>query len=1112
MKKKTANGRGPDPAAPLPRARGIAKPAEYVGSFAVEDLDLQGQAGRLEEQLRALKDCPRKRSVVLRFSLQGLKVYGADGEETCFAAMHLQIGSGQVLLTPWGCRVPASPPLSPQTLLMAHALRRILYSTWRHAERQFAFVARNPYSPPSALFCHLFVGPLGEVQVLHLLLCRSFQLGYLLAHPEEQAGEGELPGAGVLREPLNPEEVSRNVNALVSFRRLPAPIGLGSLGAGERRLEAEGRAGGWRPGNPYCSPVLVRKKAIRSKVLRSGAYRDCGAESQPHQPPREAAASGWESKGVRSLALLPENESVLAESVWAFAGIARDGGIALLRRDVPGAFLLRPEPGLAKRWCLWVRAPCGVVPYCVFRTPQGRFCVEGVTEGYNGTIFAYGQTGSGKSFTMQGVVDPSTEKGIIPRAFEHIFESIQCAENTKFLVRASYLEIYNEDVRDLLGADTKQKLELKEHPEKGVYVKGLSLHTVHSVVQCERIMETGWRNRAVGYTLMNKDSSRSHSIFTIHMEICTVDEGGQDHLRAAKLNLVDLAGSERQSKTGATGERLKEATKINLSLSALGNVISALVDGRCKHIPYRDSKLTRLLQDSLGGNTKTLMVACLSPADNNYDESLSTLRYANRAKNIKNKPCINEDPKDALLREYQEEIKKLKAILAEQMNVNNLSGLLPAETAHLEVKPAPPLKPQPDVEAEKQLIREEYEERLAQLKASYEAEQESRARLEEDISNLRNCYDLKLSALEKNRRKKAVAMRTETAPDETSLPEDSVAAADEEPTSVKDPAAPQTVQGAGGVSRGSTGAEVAVTMEGISVPVDQQQVLARLQMLEQQVVGGEQAKNKDLKEKHKRRKKYADERRMQLVTALQKSDEDGSDWVLLNVYDSIQEEVRVKSKLLEKMQKKLQAAETEIKDLQSEFELEKIDYLSTIRRLERDSMLFQQLLDRVQSLVRRDCNYSNLEKIKRESVWDEEAGCWKIPEPVIQKTHLPAAVPALPQSKSARKSPSAESGEPTQEEDRYKLMLNRSESESIASNYFRSKRASQILNTDPMKNRAQPTAPSGLNTALTSTSATLPPPELPQPRPFRLESLDFTPPASKTTWKRGKGGLGSDAS
>ncbi|XP_075188799.1 kinesin-like protein KIF17, partial [Anomaloglossus baeobatrachus] len=147
--------------------------------------------------------------------------------------------------------------------------------------------------------------------------------------------------------------------------------------------------------------------------------------------------------------------------------------------------------------------------------------VEGVTEGYNGTIFAYGQTGSGKSFSMQGVSDPPAQRGIIPRAFEHVFESIQCAENTKFLVRASYLEIYNEEIRDLLGEDTKQKLELKEHPERGVYVRALSQHTVHSVAECEKVMDTGWRNRSVGYTLMNKDSSRSHSIFTITIEICT---------------------------------------------------------------------------------------------------------------------------------------------------------------------------------------------------------------------------------------------------------------------------------------------------------------------------------------------------------------------------------------------------------------------------------------------------------------------------------------------------------------------------------------------------------------------------------------------------------------
>ncbi|XP_075762692.1 kinesin-like protein KIF17 isoform X4 [Pelodiscus sinensis] len=711
--------------------------------------------------------------------------------------------------------------------------------------------------------------------------------------------------------------------------------------------------------------------------------------------------------------------------------------------------------------------------------------VEGVTEGYNGTIFAYGQTGSGKSFTMQGITDPPPQKGIIPRAFEHIFESVQ----------------------------------LKEHPEKGVYVKGLSLHTVHNVAQCERIMETGWRNRAVGYTLMNKDSSRSHSIFTINMEIYAVDERGEDHLRAAKLNLVDLAGSERQSKTGATGERLKEATKINLSLSALGNVISALVDGRCKHIPYRDSKLTRLLQDSLGGNTKTLMVACLSPADNNYDESLSTLRYANRAKNIKNKPHINEDPKDALLREYQEEIRKLKAILAEQMNTNNVSvGLLPAETTQLELKPALLPDFQPDVEAEKQLIREEYEARLAQLKADYEAEQESRARLEEDINTMRTSYNLKLSSLEENLRKEADAvLRVETLPDQAPLSSGLVVTITEtEQVSNKDTAEPQIAQYIGSVTRETPGAEVAVAAEEVQVAVDKQQVLARLHMLEQQVVGGEQAKNKDLKEKHKHRKKYADERKKQLVAALQKFDEDSSDWVLLNVYDSIQEEVLAKSKLLEKMQKKLKAAETEIKDLQSEFELEKIDYLATIRRQERDCLLFQQLLDQVQPLIRRDCNYSNLDKIKCESIWDEDSGCWKLPELVIQKTSLPAAVPSLPQTKPARKSSSGEDGELLMEEDRYKLMLSRSDSENIASNYFRSKRASQILSADPMKSLAHHNSPPVLSAPLNNNTSTMAPVspsqtvEMPQPRPFRLESLDFITPSSKTKRKKGKNNFTSD--
>ncbi len=196
-----------------------------------------------------------------------------------------------------------------------------------------------------------------------------------------------------------------------------------------------------------------------------------------------------------------------------------------------------------------------------------------------------------------------------------------------------------------------------------MFVKNLTQSIVKSVTEIEKIMIAGSDRRKTGATAMNATSSRSHSIFTIYIETSENDADGNQRIRAGKLNLVDLAGSERQSKTHAEGARLKEATKINLSLSALGNVISALVDGKSQHIPYRDSKLTRLLQDSLGGNTKTVMIAAISPADYNYDETLSTLRYASRAKSIKNKPVVNEDPKDALLKQYEEEIQRLKEML-----------------------------------------------------------------------------------------------------------------------------------------------------------------------------------------------------------------------------------------------------------------------------------------------------------------------------------------------------------------------------------------------------------------------------------------------------------------
>lgn len=295
-----------------------------------------------------------------------------------------------------------------------------------------------------------------------------------------------------------------------------------------------------------------------------------------------------------------------------------------------------------------------------------RKIVDSVLEGYNGTIFAYGQTGTGKTFTMEGVRAIPELRGIIPNSFAHIFGSIaKAGEETRFLVRVQYLEIYNEEVRDLLGKDQNTRLEVKERPEVGVYVKDLSQIVANNFDDMDKIMTVGNKNRSVGATNMNEHSSRSHAIFTVTIECSEKGADGMQHVRMGKLNLVDLAGSERQSKTGATGVRLKEATKINLSLSTLSNVISALVDGKSTHVPYRNSKLTRLLQDSLGGNAKTLMIANCGPADYNYDETISTLRYANRAKNIKNRAQINEDPKDALLRQLQKEMEDLKRQLSE---------------------------------------------------------------------------------------------------------------------------------------------------------------------------------------------------------------------------------------------------------------------------------------------------------------------------------------------------------------------------------------------------------------------------------------------------------------
>ncbi|XP_048205798.1 SH2 domain-containing protein 5 [Perognathus longimembris pacificus] len=363
MQRAGAGGRRASDCGPAPyRPRCITKFAQYVGSFPVDDLDTQDSACLVRHQLRALKDCPRRRAVILKFSLQGLKIYSGEGE----------------------------------TLLMAHALRRVLYATWCPANCQFAFIARNPRSPASKLFCHLFVGSQpGEVQVLYLLLCRSFQLAYLVQHPEERAQPEPSPGPtgdwplqplfspggppALVREPFSRDQLSQNVQALVSFRRLPAEGPLGSSGKELPEADSRGGARHTRLGNPYCSPTLVRKKAIRSKVIRSGAYRGCTYETQLQLSAREAFPAAWEAwpRGPGGPATcLVEGDGSLTENIWAFAGLSRSSALALLRRDVLGSFLLWPELGTSDQWCLSVRTQCGVVPHQVFRNHMGRYCVE----------------------------------------------------------------------------------------------------------------------------------------------------------------------------------------------------------------------------------------------------------------------------------------------------------------------------------------------------------------------------------------------------------------------------------------------------------------------------------------------------------------------------------------------------------------------------------------------------------------------------------------------------------------------------------------------------------------------------------------------------------------
>ncbi|KAL4002681.1 Kinesin motor domain family protein [Acanthocheilonema viteae] len=521
-----------------------------------------------------------------------------------------------------------------------------------------------------------------------------------------------------------------------------------------------------------------------------------------------------------------------------------------------------------------------------------RHIVDNVLKGYNGTILAYGQTGTGKTFTMLG---NNTCPGIIPNSFAHIFDHIsKCQQDKTFLVRVSYLEIYNEEIRDLLAKNPVHGLEIKERPDIGVYVKDLSSVTVSGADHMERIMKFGNNYRSTGATKMNIDSSRSHALFTITIE-CSEKIGDRCHITQGKLQLVDLAGSERQAKSGTSGDRLKEAARINLSLSSLGNVISALVDLKTIHIPYRNSKLTRLLQDSLGGNSKTVMFANIGPASYNYDETVSTLRYANRAKNIQNVVRINEDPKDALLRKFQLEIEHLKRLLEKEESN----------------------------ESEEDVGESDW----------HKGQKQSRNRYNDHIEELKKTIEIKRNELQKEK-----------------------GLADEE--------------------RELLAAELRAKEEELAqAHKDHDLLVNKLKQIEKKlIVGGENMLEKAEKQARLLEQSNAElecgrVNETQLKQALAEKNQERID--LEEKYNTLAEEAHGKTKKIKKIWSILNAAKSELADVQMEHQREMEGLLDSVRQL-RSELLLQLLI--IENYVPMEF----LELIERFVRWNEEVGDWQL--------------------------------------------------------------------------------------------------------------------------------------
>ncbi|XP_058739041.1 kinesin-like protein KIN-5C [Vicia villosa] len=391
--------------------------------------------------------------------------------------------------------------------------------------------------------------------------------------------------------------------------------------------------------------------------------------------------------------------------------------------------------------------------------------VHEVLEGFNCTIFAYGQTGTGKTFTMEGECKRSKsgpngelppEAGVIPRAVKQIFDTLE-GQNAEYSVKVTFLELYNEEITDLLAPEELSKVSLEEKQKKqlplmedgkgGVLVRGLEEEIVTCASEIYTLLERGSSKRRTAETLLNKQSSRSHSLFSITIHIKEATPEGEELIKCGKLNLVDLAGSENISRSGAREGRAREAGEINKSLLTLGRVINALVE-HLGHIPYRDSKLTRLLRDSLGGRTKTCIIATVSPAVHCLEETLSTLDYAHRAKNIKNKPEINQKMmKSTLIKDLYGEIERLKSEVYATREKNGV--YIPKERYYQEEIEK---KAMGDQIEQMGITIESYQKQLEDMKTKYDGQ-------------VRHCSDLsnKLDTTEKNLNKtsKLLANREE---------------------------------------------------------------------------------------------------------------------------------------------------------------------------------------------------------------------------------------------------------------------------------------------------------------------------------------------------------------